>query len=120
MIVQVNKQGCDYLITSNTMKIRSNWEGTYLHNGDVKEGPAEANDNGSHGHHSRAGEEPHGHGERGDRIPTCDYLGLKSHKQTFWSHHKHKKKRKNQAKSQSEMINHFPFNGIFPPTFGGE
>lgn len=53
----------------------------YLNNGNPEEVATQANDDGRGSHDGRAGEESDGHGEGGDGVATCNYLGLESHKQ---------------------------------------
>lgn len=53
----------------------------YLDDGDVEERAAEADGKGGGGHDGRAGQEPHGHGERGHLVPARDYPWLQRHEQ---------------------------------------
>lgn len=53
----------------------------YLDDGDVEERAAEADGQGGGGHDGRAGQEPHGHGERGHLVPARDDPWLQRHEQ---------------------------------------
>ena len=53
----------------------------YLDDGDMEERAAEADGQGGGGHDGRAGQEPHGHGERGHLVPARDDPWLQRHEQ---------------------------------------
>jgi hypothetical protein len=53
----------------------------YLDDGDVEERAAEADGEGGGGHDGRAGQEPHGHGERRHLVPARDDPRLQRHEQ---------------------------------------
>lgn len=54
-----------------------------LNDGDVQEHSPEPNGDGGGGDHRRAGQKPHGHGERGHPLTAGDELRLQSHEQTW-------------------------------------
>ena len=58
------------------------WFLGYLDDGDVEERAAEADGEGGGGHDGRAGQEPHGHGERRHLVPARDDPRLQRHEQT--------------------------------------
>lgn len=55
--------------------------GVYLDDGDMEERAAEADGQGRGGHDGGAGQEPHGHGERGHLVPARDDPRLQRHEQ---------------------------------------
>jgi len=57
------------------------WFLGYLDDGDVEERAAEADGEGGGGHDGRAGQEPHGHGERRHLVPARDDPRLQRHEQ---------------------------------------
>lgn len=79
-IVKIKKNYSELIISKNNK--RASAEIRYLNNSYMEEGTAQANGNRGGGHNRRASEESYGHSERSDWVPTSDYLGLKSHKQT--------------------------------------
>lgn len=70
-------------IVDNILKRTSVKWMVYLYNGDMEERTTKANDNWSSSHNCWPSEKSYSHCESSHCVPTCNYLRLKCHEQTY-------------------------------------